>query len=65
MNVRDLYKFFVGNKESHIMWQENRWVRIFAPLTPNKIKQHIEHNIAVGCYPIYIKDSKISYPDIL
>lgn len=56
MNLKQLFNLFVGNKDSHIEWIENRWVRIFAPLTPHKIKKHLAHEIAVGCYPIYIKN---------
>lgn len=56
LNPKRLYELFVGHKGSHIEWVNNRWVRIFSPLTPHKIKLHKEHEIAVGSYPIYIKD---------
>ena len=36
---------------------EYRWKRIFAPLTLHKIRKHLEHETAVGSYPIYIKDN--------
>ena len=48
----------MGNKESYIEWKDGRWVRVFTPLTPHKIRKHLEHIVAVGSYPIYIKDKR-------
>lgn len=48
---------FVGNKESHIEWKNGRWTRVFSPITLHKIKKHLQHEIAIGSYPIYIKDN--------
>jgi len=53
-----IYSLFVGNKKAYIEWFNGRWVRRYSSITPHKIKQHTEHKIAIGSYPIYQKDGK-------
>ena len=47
------YDLFVGNKNAYIEWCDGRWVRRYSSITPHKIKNHMEHKIAIGSYPIY------------
>ena len=52
-----LYDIFVGNKENHIEWDDTRWIRRYSPITPHLLKEHIDHEIAIGSYPIYTVDN--------
>lgn len=53
-----IYNFFVGNKRTHIEWEDVCWVRRFTPITPKKIRDHLKHDLCIGSYPIYYKDDK-------
>jgi len=55
-----LYDLFVGNKKSHIIF-EDTWKRSFLPISLNLILKHLRHEIAIGSYTIYYNGGKIPY----
>jgi hypothetical protein len=54
-NPKRLIELFVGNKENFIFW-ENGWKRRFFPLTKTTVEKHLNFQIAVGSYPIYVEN---------